>query len=228
MRICRQRKAQFRIAAAFALLAYVTQAQAVSIDVGSGSGAAGTQVQIPVTLSTMSAEVGGTENEITFDPAAPIVGCTISPLFAGLLSSTTLRPQDCTAGVDCQYLLALISRIPPLAIPDGTLLYTCNVSLAANAEVTSYPLACSSPIASNPSGTPVPAQCTDGQVQVLGTPTPTDTPVPGMGTPTPTTTPTPAPGNGGGSGCEVAAPHGNPGLLLLPAAMLLLRRRRAS
>jgi hypothetical protein len=140
-------------------------ADAVSINVGSASGAAGTQVQIPVTLSTAGMAVAGTSNTITADPATPFVACTVNPAFAGF-SAAILLPQGCTPGVDCLQARGLIIRFPPLPIPDGATLYTCDVSIAADAPPQSYPIKCLAPSASDPNGKALPAQCVDGRAQV--------------------------------------------------------------
>jgi len=222
MRISLRRATLVCIAAAGGPLIAAVCADAVSINVGSVSGAAGTRVKFPVTVSTMGMQVAGTSNNITFDPATPVAGCTISAPFAGF-SAATLLPNGCVPAVDCQGARIFIIQFPPIGISNGATLYTCDVQIAADAIVKSYPLTCSSPGASDPNGKALPAQCVDGQVQVVATPTPTPT------GPTPTRTPTgtPVPGGGGGGGsCEVAPTHQSHAcLLLFPAALLLLRRR---
>ncbi|HVO24635.1 MAG TPA: hypothetical protein VMW56_13505 [Candidatus Margulisiibacteriota bacterium] len=168
-----------------------------------------------MTLSTMNMQVAGTSNDLAFDPATPVVSCTVNPAFAGL-SGAVLLPDNCTPGVDCQGARVLIIQFPPIPITDGTTLYICDVKISAAAAAGDYALTCSAPSASDPNGKALPAQCVDGQLQVL----PTSTPTP---------TPTPLPGGGGGGGsCEVAPMQQNRAyVLLFPAAALLWRRRRA-
>src|SRR5512143_573662 len=101
MRICRGERALVCMAAAGGLLLSAAGGYAVSFNVGSASGTAGSRVQFPVTLSTTNMQVAGTSNDIAFDPATPVVECTVSPAFAGL-SAAVLLPENCTPGVDCQ------------------------------------------------------------------------------------------------------------------------------
>jgi hypothetical protein len=214
MRRCHGRLALLYLACAAGLLTSAAPGNAVSFNVGSASGAAGTQVQFAVTLSTMNMQVVGTKNDIAFDPATPVVSCTVSPAFP--LSGAILLPDNCTPGVDCQGARVLIVQFPPTPIPDGATLYICTVQISAAAAAGNYPLACLAPEASDPNRNDLPVQCVDGQLQVLPTSTPTRTP-----------TPLPAGGGGGGS-CEVAPTQENRAyVLLFPVAALLLRCRRA-
>jgi hypothetical protein len=136
------------------------------------------------------------------------------------LSAAVLLPENCTPGVDCQGARVLIVQFPPIPIADGATLYACDVSISAGTAVGNYPLTCLVPSASDPDGKPLPAQCVDGQLQVLPTSTRTVTP-----TVTPTGTPVPG---GGGGGCEIASmQHNHAGLLWFAAAALLRRRRHA-
>jgi hypothetical protein len=236
MRACAGRRALLCVAATAGVFTSAAPGNAVSFNVGSASGTAGTEVQFAVTLSTTNMQVAGTSNDIAFDPATPAVSCTVSPAFAGL-SGAILLPDNCTPGVDCLGARVLIIQFPPIPITDGAILYTCDVKISAGTAGGSYPLTCLAPSASDPDGKELPAQCVDGQLQVLPAPTATVTPTPtitstttptGTTTPTRTATGTPLPGGGGGGGgCEVAPlPHSLAYVLLLPAAALLWRRRR--
>ncbi len=133
-------------------------------------------------------------------------------------------------------------------LPQATLLYTCQVAIAEDAEPGEYPLPCSNQGSSDPSGGALTTTCTDGVVEVLGPPTatPTDTPIPtatntplptstgtatatGTVTNTPTVTNTRAGGGFDNDDCAIVAPgQASTGwLLLLPAAALLWLRRRS-
>ncbi|MFI5367189.1 MAG: hypothetical protein ACHQ4J_16385 [Candidatus Binatia bacterium] len=214
------------MAALACLLVSTTAAQAVTINIGSATGAPGSTIMIQATLSTMGVQVGGVSNNIVFDPATPIVDCQLNPALN--LSAWELQPQGCTAGVDCQQARFLNLRFSSQSIPDGTVLYTCTIHIAANAPAQAFPLVCSSPSGSTldpPS--PLTVDCPNAQVEVvLPTPTPTPTSTatntptrtptatrtstvtPGGPTATPTSTGTPAPGGGGGGGCQIASPGG--------------------
>jgi hypothetical protein len=100
-------------------------------------------------------------------------------------------------------VFSLSSPIGPL--PDGVILYSCRVSIAANAAPGDYPLAQVNVVMSDPLGLPISnVSGSDGVVVVLEgltptpsatpTTTPTDTPVPtATATPTPSETPTTTP-----------------------------------
>ena len=215
MRTCRARGTLLCVAATGGLLLSAAPGNAVSFNVGSASGTAGTQVQFAVTLSTMNMQVAGTLNEVAVDPATPLVSCTVSPAFAGL-SGAILLPDNCTPGVDCQTGRVLIVQFPLIPIANGATLYTCDVKISAGAAVGSYPLTCLDPSATDLQGKPVPAQCVDGQLQVLPT-----------ATATPTPTPLPEGGDGGGSCALAPIARSQAYVALLPALALLFRRCRA-
>jgi hypothetical protein len=183
-----------------ALLASAACAHAASIDVGSASGAPGTTVTIDVTLNTMGQQVGGTTNDVAFDLATPITACRVNPEFA-ILSGVSFQPQGCTVGVDCAGLRAVIIEPNLLPIRNGSVLYSCDIKIAANAGAGSYPLACSSPSASSPGGGSVTAECSDGEVSV------------------------PPQGDGGGSCRIVPVSNGGWGiwLVFLPAVIVMRR-----
>jgi hypothetical protein len=165
MRIRTAPKAPLSLAAIVGVLVLAASAHAVvTIDVGSVAGTPGSTVTFGVTLHTTGEQVGGTLNRIAFDAATPIATYNISPVLAGL-SDCSWLPQHCTRLVDCQQVSCLIAPdISP--IPDGSILYTCDVKIAANAAAGSYPLVCSGWSASDPTGKPLQAQCSNGQIQV--------------------------------------------------------------
>src|SRR3990172_2463551 len=145
----------------------------VSIDVGSASGSPGSTVTFQVNLGSAGEQVGVIQNTIAFDPSTPISECTISPALTSL-SGWSLRPQGCTPLGDCTHANFVIAAFGT-AIADGEV-YRCNVKIAANATGGTFPLTCSNPHASDPSGRVLQAQCSNGQIQVAA-PTPTATPV---------------------------------------------------
>jgi hypothetical protein len=205
MRMCKPSTVQSAIAALVGLLAAAVPAHAVvNIVVGSATGKPGDTVSIPVFLSAVGEQVGGIANDLTFDASIPVTGDCQVP--ATLDGGATLSPSNCTVGVDCG-IRAVVFSLSAQVIPNASLLYTCSVKIADDAPLQTFPIMCSAPEASTPSGTALSAQCSDGQVQVaLPTPTftPTPTPTPGA----PTATPRPG-GGGGGGGCEIAPQHGD-------------------
>jgi hypothetical protein len=127
-----------------------------------------------VTLSATAGEqVAATEITIGFEAATPVVQCTPNPSFP--ISQCALQPTGCTPGVDCQQTQCLTVAFGG-TIPSGSVLYVCNVDIAANAAGGEYALSCSSVDVSDSAGHSLNPQCTDGQVEVVSVPTPTPTP----------------------------------------------------
>jgi hypothetical protein len=137
---------------------------------------------------------------------------------------------------------------PPAINPIGRdgIIVRCMVRIKDDAALGPFTLGCQNANASSASGQPQTTTCNPGSLNVVPPPTntatPTITPTPeDTATPTPTptraatntSTPTATTGGGGGGddddGCQVVAPaDANAAwLLLLPAAVLIWRRRRA-
>lgn len=143
-----------------------------TIIVGSATGAPGSTVMFNVSLET-SVDVAGTQNDITFDPKARITAddegnpkCTVNPAIEKPGTTFAFQPVDCTPGTNCTGVRALVLALDNVTpIPDGSVLYTCEVQIAADATDT-YALACSSPGAGDPDGNRVGADCTDGTITV--------------------------------------------------------------
>lgn len=135
-----------------------------TIEIGSVEGS-GT---IEVTLATGGEDVAGTENTIEFGPEVQITGCAVNPDIMREASAFSLSPSGCDG--DCESVKGLIlsfSNLDPL--PDGTVLYTCDVD-AGGAAPGDYPLTCTGPGASDPAGNAVDTNCTDGTVTVPDVP----------------------------------------------------------
>ncbi|HSP95953.1 MAG TPA: hypothetical protein VL049_01735 [Candidatus Dormibacteraeota bacterium] len=165
-----------------------------SVDVGSTSGAPGTQATFVVTLSTAGASVAGVQADIAFDSInTPLAAtgsgrpdCTVNPDIAKEATAFAFQPPGCS-GASCTAFRALVlsfSNVDP--IPDGSVLYSCNVNIAAGAAAGSYPLIVSNVGMSTPDGQAIASTGTDGEVLVTGGPSPTPTATPAL-------TATPAP-----------------------------------
>ena len=152
-----------------------TPTAGVLIEVGSGLAAPGQQIRLGVTLHATQQQVGGTQNDILFDPHASVAAkadgtpdCAVNPGIGKEATSFTFQPPGCTPDATCERVRAFVlsfDNVDP--IPDGSLLYTCIVSVAGDAAVGSdYPLVCSGVGASDPEGNAVAASCTDGRVSV--------------------------------------------------------------
>lgn len=153
-----------------------------SIDIGSGSAAAGTTTAFAVTFSLTDplVTVAGVQNDITFDPLTPIPAatdgrpdCTAEPGIDNDVTSFTFLPMGCTPGDDCSGVRAFVlstANTDPIA--DGATLYSCQVAIAADAPLGSYPLVAGMPLASGPDAEILAVQASDGAVEVIEGPPP--------------------------------------------------------
>jgi MYXO-CTERM domain-containing protein len=227
-----------------------------TIVIGSIVGAAGDTRSLEVTLDT-EVEVAGTQNDITFPAGVGVIAnnngrptCAVNPDIEKGGTSFAFQPSGCTPGTDCTGIRSLVLALDNVdPIPDGSLLYACQVSIGTGVANGTYDLTCTNAGASDPDGGAVPTDCIDGELfvgvdptatvtptatpTITTEPTPTDTPT--ATTPSPTNTPSPLPtrtrkpGGNDDDGCQVVAPaESSTGawLLLLPAALLFRRRRR--
>jgi hypothetical protein len=202
-----------------------------------------TTATISVTLAAGGAEIAGTQNDLTF-PSGGVIptvdgspDCAVNPDIKKGGTSFAFLPPGCS-GSACTGMRALVLALNNVtAIPDGSVLYTCNVTLSG-ATTTWTP---ENVVLSDPSGAKVTA--TGNQDGILcvssgeATATPTATEIPTEAPPTltptevaPTETPTLAPPSivEDEGGCQIgAAGHGSSGwLLLVPMVGLLALRRR--
>jgi hypothetical protein len=146
----------------------------VSIEIGSTTGGPGDTVSIAVTLHASGSGVAATQNDITFDGRVAIAAtaggrpdCKASYAIHKDLSAFAFQPHGCTPGSDCQAVRALILGYNTDLIPDGSVLYMCNVAIAADAAPDVYMLASANAAASGPNGELISANATDGHVTVL-------------------------------------------------------------
>jgi hypothetical protein len=143
-----------------------------TIVVGSATGEPSGSVTVDVTLET-TAQVAGTQNDITFDSHARIAAdeggkprCRVNPEIDKDGTSFAFMPNGCTPGTDCTGVRALVLSLDNLiAIPNNSVLYTCDVEIAADATGT-YPLTCSDPGAGDTDAKRIGANCTDGTITV--------------------------------------------------------------
>ena len=138
-------KSAFRIAAiaAGATLALAASAQAVVITIGDASGNAGDTVAVTVTLNTEGSSVAGTQNDITFGAGSGIAvaakangkpNCAVNDAIDKGGTSFAFQPSGCTAGTDCTGIRSLVLALDNVTpIPDGSVLYTCQVAIASDA-----------------------------------------------------------------------------------------------
>ncbi len=157
---------------------------AASVDVGSASAPAGTATTFAVTVRLLTAPpatVAGVLHDIGFDPLTPIAAtdsgrpaCTADEVIAKNFTSFTFLPMGCTARDDCTGMRALVlpSGDTPGGIPDGATLYSCQVAIAGDAPLGTYPLVAGMPLASGPDGEGLPVLASDGAIEVIEAPAP--------------------------------------------------------
>ena len=146
----------------------------VTIALGTGTAAAGRQASIDASLSEIGTSVVGTENDIVFTSDLRIAAgadgepdCAVDPAIGKSLSAAFF-PAGC-AMAGCLGVHAVVSagsNADP--IPDGSVLYSCNVEVAPNAAGTAA-LPCRAAFY-RPPPAPAPALeagCTAGHVTVV-------------------------------------------------------------
>ena len=184
-----------------------------TIIIGMATGYPGDRVTFSATIDTAGVDISSEQSDITFDVAnAPIAAlpngapdCTINASlgvgasfsfnsFAGCQGQTAcccaMSAPPCP-GTACTTLRAAVLSLsfPLTALPDGALLYTCHVNIAASAAPATYPLTQRNIVMSDLQGGALPGTGgDDGAIVVLEPPTPTPVPT---DTPTPTVSPSP-------------------------------------
>jgi MYXO-CTERM domain-containing protein len=208
----------------------------VTFVIGSAIGLRGETTTIAVMLRT-GAEVVETQNEIIiFNPEIQFVtaangqpSCTVNPVLNRDASFTL----DCDEADVCTLGALVRASGNPDPIPDGSVLYSCEIGVDLNADSGTYLLVCATSTANEA----LSAACDDGAIEVgevpTASPTPSKTPLSPPATATITVTPTktrsPRPSDKD-DGCQVTAAGGTHGawMLALPIALLWRRRRRLS
>jgi hypothetical protein len=216
--------------------------------VGDVRGNRGDRVPVELRLRSGAMPIVGLQADLIFAASARIAArangkpdCRFgdAPSFAGF-SSLSFQPPGC--GVDdCTAIRAILLTTDIVPIPDGAVLLTCSVDLAAGAPPGVSAFALSNLRAATHQGMPEPLAGEPGTITIDGAPlaTPVD-PDAGEGTATPTATGivlTPAIGQGerpvsngaaasASSGCAIAPPHAaSPGWEILAIVALLILRR---
>jgi hypothetical protein len=122
---------------------------AATIEAQSGvRGAPGDTVSVNVTLRTMGASVAGTQNDLGFDPRAPIrvlptgdPDCTANPAIDRGPGVFALQPPGCGRQTPCTAARAIILSLERLdPIPDGSVLYTCRLAIPIGSPPGTYAL----------------------------------------------------------------------------------------
>ena len=147
---------------------------AVTITLSNASGNAGDTLPIDATLSTGTDMVAGTQNDITIPDGLSIgvdsegsPNCAVNPDIHKTATSFAYLPAGCTAGTDCTGVRAIVlSLTSTAAIPDGSRLYTCQVTIAADAADGEYTLDNTNANSSTPDGMMLPTTGVAGVITV--------------------------------------------------------------
>ena len=143
-------------------------------DIASATGAPGQRLQFRVTLRSGGTDVAGMQNDIILEMsdvpvAANGIGrpdCTIGSAVDAPFGGFSFQPFGCS-GTSCTGMRAVVGSFSLTPIPDGAVLYTCNVDVSSAAAPGDYPLQIGNLILSTPGGMRVAGVTgTDGVIHV--------------------------------------------------------------
>ncbi len=204
----------------------------VVIDVGSAVGSPGERVAVDVTLHTAGFQVAWLTHTIEFDDGAPVVGCTGGSDLTDTQSLFDFEPRGCTPGIDCYGVRATMTTFlaPSHALPDGAVLYTCDIRIPGRAALGVHPLFGAQASAIDVRGRVLAVTATHGAVTVVGQlPAPSAPAQPSGGR-----QPSGVEANGrdpvtgaAGSGCSLGPGHQDSPATFWLAALPWLRRLRS-
>jgi len=148
----------------------------VFLRLGSVSGQPGERVGLTVHLDASGHDIAGVQNDIEFDSDVAIPAldngrpdCSVNPGIDKHGTAFAFQPPGC-AGTQCTQVRAVVLALDNTdPIPDGALLYTCQVDIAPTAAAGAHPLRSSNVGASTPDGDAIPAEAVGGSITVLGT-----------------------------------------------------------
>ncbi|MBI1817470.1 MAG: YncE family protein [Deltaproteobacteria bacterium] len=194
----------------------------ICLAVGSATVTPGATRSVGVTLTNAGNDVAGTQNDLTFSAGASIAAnpggrpdCQPNAHLGLSGTAFAFVPATCTPGVDCTSVRILVFSFDDAApIPDGSLLYTCNVKIADDLAAGTYPLRISNVVASDQFGQRLKAMGADGAIVV-----------PPSRIPNTSEASTGASLNAAG-GCQTGGGGDRPWTLLLPAVLALVARWR--
>lgn len=144
------------------------------IVLSNASAGPGGTATITATLQTGGAHIAGTQNDIAFDPKAVAIArkangrpdCRANASLGKEGTAFNFLPQHCAPGAcdNVRVLVLSLSNVEP--IPDGSVLYTCTIEVAAGASPGPKPLRLSRVGFSDPGGRVVSGVGVDGTVTV--------------------------------------------------------------
>ncbi|MDX2166668.1 MAG: hypothetical protein SF182_06375 [Deltaproteobacteria bacterium] len=177
----------------------------VRLSVSVGSGRHGELVTLEMRLADSPWPVAGVQNNLEIDPAVAAIAAAVDGRPACRVNAAIDKHGTAFSFQSNGAVRALVLALDNLdPIPDGSLLYSCDVRLAADAQPGRYRVRVLDAAASDPNGQALPAEGT-GEIEVLAeTTAPVD------------------PTGGAGGGCQIAAREGATGALWCAVAGLLL------
>jgi hypothetical protein len=141
------------------------------VAVGSAHGAPGARVSIGVALHTNGRQIGGVQNDLTFDGATAVSAradgqpdCTVNPTIHKAASGFSCVATEGESCLTMRAIIVATDNVEPIA--DGATLYTCTIVIARDAPPGSHPLTVSRVVAASPRGGNVPALGENGLVFV--------------------------------------------------------------
>jgi hypothetical protein len=148
------------------------------LSIAPARGAPGESIALDVSLIDVSPEVEivATQNDLYFDPTQVTFAatadnepdCVPNPALGKEDTRFGFLPPGCFDDGSCTGIRTIVLSLgeQQTAIPSGSLLYTCNVSIAASAEVGASDLPCWMALGSDGQGHAIPLGCPDGSIEV--------------------------------------------------------------
>src|SRR5215475_10526447 len=139
------------------------------VHLGSTSGLPGQTVSFDVTLETSGEPIAGVQVDIDFDPNTPIAArpngrpdCSPNAAIHKGGTSFAFQPPGCS-GSSCTAIRSLVLALDNIdPIPDGSIMFSCNVAIAPNAPNGVYPLGGFKAGSSDPQGGAISTDVTNG------------------------------------------------------------------
>jgi hypothetical protein len=141
----------------------------VTIAVGSASAGPGETVVVDVTLNAPDVTVVAAQNDLIFPPQVRVEQCSVNPELGKDDSAFNVEERGCGEQMSCDAVRALVLSLDDVApIPDGALLYSCTVSIDADAlPGSTLPLICERPGSSPASAEELETACSAGAIEIL-------------------------------------------------------------
>jgi len=215
----------------------VQDAFAATVTGGSAAGRAGERVTLEVTLDN-EGDVAGTQNDIPLTPSLRVAArpngrpsCRLGPEIRLGGNSFAFQPSGCDPSSTCTLMRALVLSLDNIdPIPDGAVLYSCEIEIAPGTPSGAYAIEILNVGASDRNGSPVAIAGQNGTIRVepppaTATATPAATSTITAQPPSPTAPATSTPRDDGDGSCTVLpVSDGGAWWLLLPIAVLCRRR----